>query len=53
MSRNVHTVKAIYDCFGRGDIAGILARPSPDVQWEHGWGGARLPWYQPRRDHDV
>lgn len=52
MSRNVDTVKAMYDCFGRGDIAGILARLSPDVEWEHDWGGTPLKWYRPRRGHD-
>jgi len=52
MSRNVDTVKAMYECFGRGDVPGILARLSPDVEWEHDWGGAPLRWYQPRRGHD-
>ena len=49
MSRNVETVKALYECFGRGDIDGILARLDPDVEWEHDWGSAPLKWYRPRR----
>jgi ketosteroid isomerase-like protein len=49
MSRNVDAVKAIYESFGRGDIPGILARLSPQVEWEHDWGGTPLKWYQPRR----
>lgn len=49
MSRNIETVQAIYDCFGRGDIPGILERLAPEVEWEHDWGGTPLKWYQPRR----
>lgn len=52
MSRQVDAVRAMYDCFGRGDLAGILARLSPDVEWEHDWGGTPLRWYQPRRGHE-
>jgi ketosteroid isomerase-like protein len=49
MSRNVATVQAIYECFGRGDVDGILARLSEDVEWEHDWGAPPLKWYAPRR----
>lgn len=52
MSRNVETVKAIYECFGKGDVAGILARLAPDVEWEHDWGAPPLRWYAPRRGRD-
>jgi ketosteroid isomerase-like protein len=52
MSRNIDTVKAIYDCFGKADIAGILARLAPDVQWEHDWGAEPLPLFAPRRGRD-
>lgn len=52
MSQNADTVKAIYDCFGRGDVSGILARLAPDVEWEHDWGGPALKWYPPRRGRD-
>lgn len=52
MSRNVETVKAMYECFGRGDLPGILARLAPDIEWEHDWGSAPLRWYMPRRGRD-
>jgi uncharacterized protein len=51
MSENVETLKAIYACFGRGDIPGILERIDPDVDWEHDWGGEPLPLYAPGRGH--
>mgnify|MGYP001164244963 CR=1 FL=1 len=51
MSRNVETVRAMYECFARSDIPGILARLAPDVEWEHDWGGEPLKWYRPRRGH--
>lgn len=49
MSRNIDTVKQMYECFGKGDIAGILERLHPDVEWEHDWGGATLRMYEARR----
>jgi ketosteroid isomerase-like protein len=52
VSRNVDTIKAIYESFGRGDIAAILARLAPDIEWEHDWGAPPLKWYQPRRGRD-
>lgn len=52
MSRNIDTLKTIYDCFGRGDLPGILARFAPDIEWEHDWGGTPLALYTPRRGRD-
>ena len=52
MSRDIDTVKAMYDCFAKGDLPGILARLAPDVEWEHDWGSSPLPWYVPRRGRD-
>jgi ketosteroid isomerase-like protein len=49
MSRHVDTVKAIYESFGKGDIAAILARLDPDVEWEYEWGSQPLRWCTPRR----
>jgi uncharacterized protein len=49
MSRNIEAVKAIYQCFGTGDIAGLLARLHADIEWEHDWNGTPLPWLTPRR----
>ncbi len=49
---HVDTVKAIYESFGKGDIAAILARLDPDVEWEYDWGSQPLRWYTPRRGRD-
>jgi ketosteroid isomerase-like protein len=49
MSRNVDTVKAIYACFAKGDIPGILERLDPNVEWEHDWSSTTMKWYTPRR----
>ena len=52
MSRHVDTVKAIYESFGKGDIAAILARLDPDVEWEYDWGSPPVKWCTPRRGRD-
>lgn len=49
---NVATVQSIYQCFGTGDIPGILARLRPDVEWEHDHEDHGIPWLQPRRGHE-
>lgn len=51
------TVAAMYDAFGRGDLAGILSHLSEDVTWdvtEEAWTphAAGVPWLMPRRGHD-
>lgn len=56
MADNLKTVQAIYEAFQRGDIAGILARISPDVVWD-GWPDNRaqqagVPWLQCRKGRD-
>ena len=48
MSQNTDTVQAIYQAFGSGDVAAILARLAPNVEWEHDWGGKQLKWYKSR-----
>ena len=53
MSKNVDTVKELYECFGRGDVPGILERLDPDVEWEHDWGGEPLPIYATRRGREA
>jgi hypothetical protein len=52
MASNVATVQAIYAAFGAGDLPGILAHLTPDVAWEHDWGGTPLRLYTPRRSAD-
>jgi ketosteroid isomerase-like protein len=51
------TVAAMYEAFGRGDLAGILSHLSQDVTWdvtEEPWTphAAGVPWLTPRRGHD-
>jgi len=50
------TVSAMYEAFGRGDVAGILAQLSKNTTWdvtEEPWTphAAGIPWLQPRRGH--
>jgi uncharacterized protein len=51
------TVAAMYDAFGRGDLAGILSHLSEGVTWDvtqEPWTphAAGVPWLMPRRGHD-
>ncbi len=51
------TVAAMYEAFGRGDLAGILSHLAEDVSWdvtEEPWTphAAGVPWLMPRRGHD-
>jgi ketosteroid isomerase-like protein len=48
------TITAMYDAFGRGDVATILSHLSEDVAWdvtEEAWTphAAGVPWLKPRR----
>jgi ketosteroid isomerase-like protein len=50
------TVTAMYEAFGRGDVAAILSHLSEDVTWdvtEEPWTptAAGVPWLLPRRGH--
>jgi ketosteroid isomerase-like protein len=50
-------VAAMYEAFGRGDLAGILSHLSQGVTWdvtEEPWTphAAGVPWLMPRRGHD-
>jgi len=53
MSAHVETVRAIYGCFGSGDVDGILVHLAEDVEWEHDWGATPLPLYVPRRGREA
>jgi len=53
---HTRTVAAMYEAFGRGDLAGILSHLSEDVTWdvtEEPWTPheAGVPWLMPRRGH--
>lgn len=43
------TVKAIYEAFGRGDVATILDKLDDAVEWETTVPVSDVPWLQSRR----
>lgn len=47
--RNIETVQAIYQAFGRGDVEAILGHLADDVEWEYGRIDAGVPWLKTRR----
>jgi uncharacterized protein len=57
MSQHLATVQAIYEAFGRGDVAAILNQLADDVEWEvwqtnsaqQSW----VPWMQARRGREA
>ena len=56
MSDHKATIEAMYAAFGRGDVAAILERLSPDVAWEQ-WPdlsaqAAGVPWLQERHGRE-
>jgi ketosteroid isomerase-like protein len=44
---NVESVQAIYEAFGRGDIAAILDQLADDVGWDLDAPGYGVPIYEP------
>ena len=44
-TENIETVKAIYDAFGRGDVAAILDRCTDDVDWGAESALEIAPWH--------
>ena len=52
MSNHRETVGAIYEAFGRGDVAAILDHVAEDVQWEYAWETSSIPWLVPGRGRD-
>jgi hypothetical protein len=47
--RNLQTVQAMYEAFGKGDIPAILQHMDPQVDWEYIAPSVALPWLQRRR----
>jgi hypothetical protein len=47
--KNIETVKAIYESFGRGDVPAILATLGPDVDWDYANAVDDVPWLVRRR----
>ncbi len=49
---NMETVQAVYEAFGRGDVATILSHLADDVAWDTRTPSFGLPWYEPRRGRE-
>jgi uncharacterized protein len=47
-SDNLNTVKAIYDAFGRADVATILDAVGDDIDWAAEGQADAAPWYGQR-----
>jgi uncharacterized protein len=44
---HVERVQAIYDAFGRGDVAAVLDQLADDVEWDQDAPGYGIPIYEP------
>lgn len=55
VSKNIETVKSIYEAFGRGDVPAILEALHPDVEWEFAASphAVTIPWLVPGRGKDA
>ncbi len=42
---NVKSIQAIYEAFGRGDVAAILDSVTDDVEWGADTASTAAPWY--------
>jgi uncharacterized protein len=49
---NIETVKAVYEAFGRGDIAAIMDVMADDIEWEYGMADNGVPWLCHRTGRD-
>lgn len=50
---NIKTIASIYEAFGRGDVAAILAALTGDVDWAAEAGSDAAPWYGVRHGKDA
>jgi uncharacterized protein len=50
---NIKTITQVYEAFGRGDVAAILAAVSDDVDWAAEAASADAPWYGARHGRDA
>ena len=46
---NVRVIQGIYDAFGRGDVATVVAACTPDVAWHAGGRQSDFPTFGPRQ----
>ena len=49
---NIKTIQLLYEAFGRGDVAAILANVADDVDWATEAAGKGAPWYGVHRGPD-
>jgi ketosteroid isomerase-like protein len=49
---NIKTIQMVYEAFGRGDVAAIVAYLTDDVDWASEAAGSGAPWYGVRRGPD-
>jgi ketosteroid isomerase-like protein len=45
---NIATIQAVYEAFGRGDVAFIAEKVTDDVDWGSDTSSDAAPWYGPR-----
>jgi ketosteroid isomerase-like protein len=50
---NIKTITAVYEAFGRGDVAAILDAVTDDVDWAAEAASSAAPWYGVRRGKDA
>ena len=48
-SKNIETIKAVYEAFGRGDADAILAVVTDDIDWGSETESKGAPWYGIRK----
>jgi hypothetical protein len=50
---NIKTIAAVYEAFGRGDVATILGAVTDDVDWAAETTSTGAPWYGARHGKDA
>jgi uncharacterized protein len=50
---NIKTIATVYEAFGRGDVAAILATVTDDVDWGAETTSEAAPWYGVRHGKDA
>jgi ketosteroid isomerase-like protein len=46
---SLEVIEAVYEAFGRGDVAAITAAVTDDVDWASDTSSTAAPWYGPHR----
>jgi uncharacterized protein len=50
---NIKTITAVYEAFGRGDVAAILNEVTDDADWAAEAASSAAPWYGARHGRDA